>query len=102
MPYLHLDTNGHYPVSVKRELAKRMSRVYAEIMQTTPDLVNVTFRELGEGNVWNGAAETPRPAAVPALEIRRGRPPDQREPLAKALLAAVVEAFGLDPTLTPV
>lgn len=102
MPYLHLDTNGHYPTSVKRDLAKRMSRVYADVMQTTPDIVNVCFRELGEGSVWNGAGEVPRPAAVLSLEIRRGRPPEQRERLAKALLAAVVEDLGLDPTLTPV
>jgi phenylpyruvate tautomerase PptA (4-oxalocrotonate tautomerase family) len=97
-----LHTNGHYSTSIKRDLARRMSRVYAEIMQTTPDLVNVAFRELGEGSVWNGAGEAPSPAAVLSLEIRRGRPPEQRERLAKALLAAVVEALGLDPTLTPI
>jgi phenylpyruvate tautomerase PptA (4-oxalocrotonate tautomerase family) len=102
MPYLHLDTTEHYPFATKRDLAKRLGAIYADVMQTTPDLVNVCFRELGEGNLWNCAGEVPRPAAVLSLEIRRGRPPEQRERLAKALLAAVVEALGLDPTLTPV
>ncbi len=102
MPYLHLDVTNHYPLAVKRDLAKRLGSVYATTMQTTPDLVNVAFRELGEGNLWNCAGETPRPSAVLSCEIRRGRPPEQRERLGKALLAALVDALGLDPTLTAV
>jgi phenylpyruvate tautomerase PptA (4-oxalocrotonate tautomerase family) len=102
MPYLHLDTTTRHPVAVKRELAKRMSRIYADVMQTTPDLVHVTFRELGEGNVWSCIGETPHEAAVLSLEIRRGRPPEQRERLAEALLGALAEVLGIDPTLTSV
>ncbi len=102
MPYLQLDTPNRYPLAVKRDLARRLGAIYAQVMQTTPDLVNVTYRELGEGNVWNCAGETPRPAAVLMCEIRRGRPSEQRERLGKALLGALVETLGVDPTLTAI
>ena len=102
MPYLHLDLTRDYPLTVKRDLAKRLGDIYAEVMQTTPDLVNVTFRELGQGNVWKCGSDEPHPAVVVSCEIRRGRPPEQREPLGRALLAAVSQALELDPTLTAV
>ena len=34
MPYLHLDLPATYPVQVKRELATRLCKVYAEVMET--------------------------------------------------------------------
>ena len=102
MPYLHLDTVTSHPTALKRELATRLGQIYADTMQTTPDLVNVTFRELGEGNIWNCATNPPRPSAVLSCEIRRGRPPERRERLGKALMAALVETLGFDPTLTAV
>jgi phenylpyruvate tautomerase PptA (4-oxalocrotonate tautomerase family) len=102
MPYLHLDVPAHYPLAVKRDLAQRLGSLFAEIMQTTPDLVHVTIRELGEGGVWHCSDNQPAPAAVLTLEIRRGRPPEQRARLADALLDACVDALGLDPQLVSV
>jgi len=102
MPYLHLDVPMHYPVAVKRDLAHRLGRLFAEIMQTTPDLVDVTIRELGEGGVWHCGAGEPVPAAVLTCEIRRGRPPEQRERLGEALHNTCVEVLGLDPVLLTV
>jgi hypothetical protein len=32
MPYLHLDLPGTYPVAVKRELATRLCKLYADII----------------------------------------------------------------------
>jgi phenylpyruvate tautomerase PptA (4-oxalocrotonate tautomerase family) len=52
VPYLQLDVPNHYPVDVKRDLARSLGAKYACIMQTTPDLVTVAIRELGEGGVW--------------------------------------------------
>ena len=99
MPYLQLDLPRAYPSSVKQDLAKRMGDTYAEIMQTTPDLVAVAFRELGEGNMWRcrNAETQPVPGSVLACEVRRGRPPEQRERLAEALFNMCVETLGLDP-----
>ncbi|MFI9648380.1 tautomerase family protein [Streptomyces sp. NPDC052040] len=97
MPHLQLDVPAHYPTETKRALAKRMGELYAELMQTTPDLVDVTFRELGEGGVWHCGYGDPTPAAVLSLEIRRGRSPEQRERFAEALHELVGEALGLDP-----
>ena len=64
-------------------------------MQTTPDLVTVAFRELGEGGVWCCSAGEPEPAALLSCDIRRGRPPEQRAELAQALIDACVETLGL-------
>ena len=64
-------------------------------MQTTPDLVTVAFRELGEGAVWCCSAGEPAPAALLSCDIRRGRPPEQRAELARALIDACVETLGL-------
>src|SRR5262249_21829228 len=58
MPYLQLDVPNRYPFEVKRDLARRLGDEYARIMQTTPDLVTVAFRELGEGGVWRCGART--------------------------------------------
>jgi phenylpyruvate tautomerase PptA (4-oxalocrotonate tautomerase family) len=100
MPHLQLDVPNTYPLSVKRDLAGRLGRHYAEIMQTTPDLVHVTFRELREGGVWHCTAGEPvTPAAVLSCDIRGGRTPEQRARLGEALLNACVEALGLDPLL---
>jgi phenylpyruvate tautomerase PptA (4-oxalocrotonate tautomerase family) len=96
MPHLQLDIPSRHPIGVKRELARKLGQLYARIMQTTPDLVDVTFRELGAGNVWS-CAGAPSPAAVVSCDIRRGRPPEQRARLADALHGACVEALGLDP-----
>lgn len=101
MPYLQLDLPRTYPLSVKQDLAKRMGDTYAEIMQTTPDLVAVAFRELGEGNMWRcrDSKTQPVPGAVLACEIRRGRPAEQRERLAEALFNMCVETLKLDPVI---
>ena len=95
MPYLHLDVPNHYPVDVKRALARRLGDHYARIMQTTPNLVTVAFRELGEGGVWCCGAGEPEPAAMLSCDVRRGRPPEQRAELAQALIDTCVEALGL-------
>ena len=95
MPYLQLDVPEHYPVEVKRDLARRLGDQFARIMQTTPDMVEVSFRELGEGGVWHCGAGEPEPAACISCDIRRGRPPEQRAKLAQALTDACVEALGL-------
>ena len=48
MPYLHLDLPGTYPVEVKRELATRLCKPYAELMETQLWRPNVGFAELGQ------------------------------------------------------
>ena len=95
MPYLQIDVPQHYPVEVKRDLARRLGDQYARIMQTTPDMVEVSFRELGEGGVWHCGAGHPEPAACISCDVRRGRPPEQRAKLARAFVDACAETLGL-------
>jgi phenylpyruvate tautomerase PptA (4-oxalocrotonate tautomerase family) len=97
MPYLQLDVPARYSLDVKRGLARRLGNLYAEIMQTTPDLVDVSIREL-EDAVWHCGYQEPVPGAVLMAEIRRGRPAEQRARLAEALMDACVETLAIDPT----
>jgi phenylpyruvate tautomerase PptA (4-oxalocrotonate tautomerase family) len=97
MPHLQLELPSKYPINVKRDLAKKLGDLYGAIMQTTPDLVDVSFRELGDGNVWRCEAPEPVPSAVLICDIRAGRPPEQRARLGEAMLNACVEALNLDP-----
>jgi hypothetical protein len=49
MPYLHLELPATYPVQVKRELATRLCKLYAEVMETQLWRPNAGIAELGKG-----------------------------------------------------
>jgi phenylpyruvate tautomerase PptA (4-oxalocrotonate tautomerase family) len=53
MPYLHLDLPGRFPADKKRELAARLCRLYADVMQTQTWRPNVGIAELGEDNLFH-------------------------------------------------
>ncbi len=97
MPYLQLDLNGHYTFADKRRLAAKMIETYAAIMSVDIRRISVAIRELGEGGVWRitDTGADPVPVSVMMLDIRRGRPPEMRMELAKALCACCVEILGL-------
>jgi phenylpyruvate tautomerase PptA (4-oxalocrotonate tautomerase family) len=97
MPYLQLDVNGHYPAADKQLLAARMSETYAKMMSVDIRRISVAIRELGGGGVWRitEAGTDPVPVSVMMLDIRRGRPPELRMALAKALCAHCIEILGL-------
>jgi phenylpyruvate tautomerase PptA (4-oxalocrotonate tautomerase family) len=99
MPYLHFDLPGAYPPETKRALALRLGATYAEIMQTSPSIVKVAFRELGPDNLFRCGAPDGgvEPVVVGQCDIRRGRPVEQRARLANALVAACAEILGVSP-----
>ena len=98
MPYLHFDLPGRYPTEVKRTLATRLGALYAEIMETSPSIVKVGFRELGAENLFRCGAPggEVEPVIVGQCDIRRGRPVEQRAALAAAIVGACAEAFGVE------
>jgi phenylpyruvate tautomerase PptA (4-oxalocrotonate tautomerase family) len=93
MPYLQFDLPRSYPAETKRQLARRVGQIYAEVMQTTPDIVKVAFRELGAENLFRCGRDEPGPVVVLMCDIRRGRPAAQRQAVASALAAAAAEAL---------
>jgi phenylpyruvate tautomerase PptA (4-oxalocrotonate tautomerase family) len=97
MPYLQLDVNDHYSVESKSLLAAKMSETYARMMSVDIRRISVAIRELGEGGVWRiaEAGNEPVSVAVMMLDIRKGRPPELRMEVAKALCAHCVEILGL-------
>jgi len=97
VPYLQLDTNDHYPSEVKQRLAEKMCRTYAEMMSVDVRRISVAIRELGEGGVWRipDTAGQPVPVSLLMLDIRKGRSPELRMELAKALCAHCIDVLGL-------
>ena len=98
MPYLQFDVRDAYAAETKRRLAERIGRVYAEVMQTTPSIVKVAFRELGADNLFRCTHEgAPEPVVVLMCDIRRGRPTEQRARLGAALTAVAAEELRVSP-----
>ena len=97
MPYLQLDVNDHYSVEDKRRLALKMSETYARMMSVDIRRISVAIRELGEGGVWRipEAGEEPTPVAVMMLDVRKGRTPELRMDVAKAMCAHCIDILGL-------
>src|SRR5882757_10123500 len=78
MPYLHLDLPGTYPVEVKRELATRLCKLYANLMETQLWRPNVGFAELGQDNLYRLGPDGLEPIIMVLVEFRRGRTAEQR------------------------
>ena len=91
MPYLHLDLPGTYPVQVKRELATRLCKLYAEAMETQLWRPNVGIAELGKDNLYHLGSDGLEPITMVLVEFRRGRPPEKRLALGRAIVDICVE-----------
>ena len=95
MPYLHLDLPLAVAPADRPEIAGRLARLYADVMETNPERVTVAFRELGENGVLRtGSDGTPQAVVMVQCDIRRGRPPEQRERLGEAVADLLAEALG--------
>ena len=94
MPYLQLDVSESYSPDAKRRLAKRLGEIYALKMQADVSRVSVAIRELTSGGLWRCTAGEPYEAALLMCDIRKGRPPEQRAELAKALIEACIDILG--------
>ena len=95
MPYLHLDLPLAVAAADRAEIATGLAHTYARVMETNPERVTVAFRELGDDGVVRigpgGVLET---VIVVNCDVRRGRPPEQRERLGDAVAALLEEALG--------
>jgi phenylpyruvate tautomerase PptA (4-oxalocrotonate tautomerase family) len=101
MPYLHLDLPFAVPADDRAQIAGRLARLYADVMETNPERVTVAFRELGEnGALRTGAEGAVEPVVVVQCDIRRGRPPEQRERLGAAVAALLEDELGWPPART--
>jgi phenylpyruvate tautomerase PptA (4-oxalocrotonate tautomerase family) len=95
MPYLQLDVNDSYAVDVKQKLAKTMATTYAELMTVDIRRISIAIREVGLGGVWRTVDGEPVPVSVLMCDIRKGRSPELRMKVAKALCADCIEILGL-------
>ena len=95
MPYLQLDVSEPYSPDAKRRLAKQLGEIYALKMQADVSRVSVAIRELTPGGLWRCTPGEPYEAALLMCDVRKGRPPEQRAELAKALIDACIDILGL-------
>jgi phenylpyruvate tautomerase PptA (4-oxalocrotonate tautomerase family) len=95
VPYLQFDLTHEYTAATKRRLAKRAGKLYAELMETTPTIVKVAFRELGSDSLFRCTEDAPEPVVVVMCDIRRGRPAEQRARLATALTLAAADELDV-------
>jgi len=97
MPYLQLDVNGHFPASDKKQLAAKLGATYSRMMSVDIRRITVAIRELGDGGVWRipDVGGEPAPVSLLMLDIRKGRSPELRMKVAKALCADCIEVLGL-------
>ena len=95
MPYLHLDLPLAVRAGDRARIAGRLARVYAELMQTSPQRPTVGFRELGEQGVLRlGADGEVEPVVLVQCDIRRGRSAEQHERLGAAITAVLEEELS--------
>jgi phenylpyruvate tautomerase PptA (4-oxalocrotonate tautomerase family) len=95
MPYLHLDLPGTYVTAVKRDLATRLCKVYAEVMQTQSWRPNVGIAELGEDNLFHLGPDGLEPITMVLVEFRRGRPLDDRLTLGRKIVDICVDVLNV-------
>jgi phenylpyruvate tautomerase PptA (4-oxalocrotonate tautomerase family) len=95
MPYLQLDVPYEYTPAQKKAAAKRIGQIYSDVMKVNTNIITVTIRQVGNGGVWRCTEDEPNEAAIMMLDIRRGRPLEQRAELARQLIEACVELLGL-------
>ncbi|MEM6550418.1 MAG: tautomerase family protein [Pseudomonadota bacterium] len=95
MPFLQLDTSFNHSREEKAALAKRFGEIFAEVMQASPNRITVAIRE-HPGGIWRCGPDAPREAAILMLDIRRGRPAEQRAELARLLIEACKEILGYE------
>ena len=94
MPYLHLDLPLAVAPADRAEIAGRLARLYAGVMETNPERVTVAFRELGADGVLRLASDgSPEAVVMVQADIRRGRPPEQRARLGQAIAELLGEAL---------
>ena len=96
MPYLQVDLPSPASADVKRRFAQRLAELYAQAMLTQPHIPAIAFRELGAGNLVRFQDGVLQPVLVVMCDIRRGREPDVREALARAIAAECSSAFTID------
>jgi phenylpyruvate tautomerase PptA (4-oxalocrotonate tautomerase family) len=95
MPYLHLDLAKTYPSQTKRELAARLCRLYADVMQTQLWRPNVGIAELGGDNLFHLGDDGLEPITMVLVEIRRGRSLDRRLELGRRIVDICGEVLGV-------
>jgi phenylpyruvate tautomerase PptA (4-oxalocrotonate tautomerase family) len=95
MPYLHLDLPGTYETAVKRDLATRLCKVYAEVMQTQSWRPNVGIAELGEDNLFHLGPDGLKPITMVLVEFRRGWPLDDRLTLGRKIVDICVDLLNV-------
>jgi phenylpyruvate tautomerase PptA (4-oxalocrotonate tautomerase family) len=95
MPYIHVDVSRSFTPNVKHELATRLCKLYAEVMQTQSWRPNVGIAELGEDNLFHLAPDGLEPITMVSVYYREGRPVESRLTLARTIVDICVDVLNV-------
>jgi len=96
MPYLQVDLPAPASAEAKASFARSLASLYAQAMETGSHIPSIAFRELGADNLVRLQDGELRAVLVVMCDIRRGRPAEQREALARAIAQLAAESFAID------
>jgi phenylpyruvate tautomerase PptA (4-oxalocrotonate tautomerase family) len=85
VPFIQIDLPRDPSTHDFRAFVDDVAGLFAGVMQTTTTGVTVAVRELGRDRVLRGGPDGARPTVAIRCDIRRGRPPEQRDAFALAL-----------------
>ena len=95
MPSIQVDLPLTADEATKRAFAKRIGRIYGEIMQVGMDLLTVSVHALGNGAVWRcHESGPPTPSGLIMCDIRAGRPTETDRRVRRDVRARRVVAEG--------
>jgi phenylpyruvate tautomerase PptA (4-oxalocrotonate tautomerase family) len=95
MPYMHVNLSRTYAPAVKHDLATRLCKLYAEVMETQSWRPNVGIAELGEDNLFHLAPDGLEPITVVLVEYRGGRTLERRLSLARGITDICVDVLNV-------
>ena len=96
MPSLQVDLPLRLDPDTKKNLARELGSIYAEVMQVRTDIITISIHDLGPGGVWRCGDNEPSPAGLVMCDVRAGRSTEIRGLLARRIVQACARASGLE------
>jgi phenylpyruvate tautomerase PptA (4-oxalocrotonate tautomerase family) len=99
MPHIQIDINKTLNVADKKNLAREVNAVFAEVMATGTDHISLSLREFDTWNLSLGRVSNPEAGvALVNADIRAGRSLQQRRSLALGIINVLNRLLGIPPS----
>jgi 5-carboxymethyl-2-hydroxymuconate isomerase len=95
MPHLQFEVNRELENEAKTSFANEIREIYSTVMDTDTGHIAITIRELSKYNLTIGRASPEDPICLMNLDIREGRPIEERRELALKYMDVVEHYFDV-------